>query len=46
MMKKQSLPSTHEEFSVEFGDVNWAKFFEFPHASKKNHKKSYSGHKK
>jgi hypothetical protein len=38
-MKEQRIRSqVSEEFSVEFGDVNGTKLFEFPFASKKDHK--------
>ncbi|MCQ6279863.1 hypothetical protein [Bacillus sp. EB600] len=40
-MKEQKSPTIpNEEFSVEFGDVNGMKLYEFPFSSKKNHKKT------
>lgn len=39
-MKKKITPPPNEEFSVEFGDINAAKFFEIPYMSKKNHQKN------
>jgi hypothetical protein len=40
-MKEQKTRSqASEEFSVEFGDINGTKLFEFPLASKKEHKNS------
>jgi hypothetical protein len=45
-MKEQKIRSTtSEEFSVEYGDVNGTKLFEFPFASKKEHKNKPSVNK-
>ncbi|MDP4106046.1 MAG: hypothetical protein Q8935_14005 [Bacillota bacterium] len=38
MKEQKTRSTTSEEFSVEFGDVNGTKLFEFPLASKKDHK--------
>jgi hypothetical protein len=45
-MKKQDIPSSHEEFAVEFGDINGTKVYELPFSSKRKHKKTSEINKK
>jgi hypothetical protein len=45
MKEQKTRSTTSEEFSVEFGDINGTKVFDFPLASKKKHKNKPSENK-
>jgi hypothetical protein len=46
MKEQKTRAAVSEDFSVEFGDVNGTKLFEFPLSSKKGHKKRSTKNKK
>jgi hypothetical protein len=46
MKEQKTRSTTSEDFSVEFGDINGTKVFDFPFASKRKHKNKSSEHKK
>jgi hypothetical protein len=46
MKEQKTRAITSEEFSVEFGDVNGTKLYEFPFSSAKNKKKTTTKNKK